>query len=496
MPEGVTNNPAPALVEYAPFRHRDFTAPRDALIHPWFAGHGYVSLRVELRGSGDSGGLPQDEYVSQEQDDAVEALEWIAAQDWCDGSTGMFGMSWGAFSALQVASREPPSLKAIIPVHGTDDRFADDIHYKGGCLMGAGLSWGTLYTLYTMRPPDPELSGEAWKERWLERFDQCQLLLPEWMSHQSRDDYWRHGSISEDYTQLSCPVLVICGWADGYTNAALRMAEHLSESSRVIIGPWAHSYPHLARPGPQVGFLQEAVKWWDRWLKGVDNGIERLPRVRLWLQDAVPPASSYNERDGEWLAFDQWPSPVVYPSNWFLQPSRLEDSRNEESVVGIKSPLANAINGPEWLPHGVGPELPVDQRVEDEGSLCFDTAVLETEMVICGAPVLKLRLRTDIPAGIVCVRLVDLFEDDRATQISYGLLNLVHRNGLDHPEPLTPGKWIDVEVQLNDISQRVPIGHRLRASVSTQAWPLVWPASRTMTLELLLGKSILTLPLL
>ena len=92
IPEGATDNPVPALVEYAPFRHRDFTAPRDALIHPWFAGHGYVSLRVELRGSGDSGGLPQDEYVLQEQDDALEALEWIAAQDWCDGSTGMFGM--------------------------------------------------------------------------------------------------------------------------------------------------------------------------------------------------------------------------------------------------------------------------------------------------------------------------------------------------------------------------------------------------------------------
>ncbi len=496
MPEGATDNPVPALVEYAPFRHRDFTAPRDALIHPWFAGHGYASLRVELRGSGDSGGLPGDEYVLQEQDDALEALEWIAAQDWCDGSTGMFGMSWGAFSALQVASRQPPSLKAIIPVHGTDDRFTDDIHYKGGCLMGAGLSWGTLYTLYMMRPADPDISGEAWKQRWLERFDQCQLLLPEWMSHQSRDDYWRHGSICENYSRLDCPVLVIGGWADGYTNAALRMAEHLPESCRVIIGPWAHSYPHLARPGPQVGFLQEAVKWWDRWLKGVDNGIERLPRVRLWLQNSVPPASSYNQRDGEWLAFDQWPSPVVCRSSRFMQPDKLDDSRGKESVVGIKSPLANAINSPEWLPHGVGPELPVDQRDEDEGSLCFDTTVLEREIAICGAPTLKLRLRTDTRAGMVCVRLVDMLEDGHATQISYGLLNLQHRKGPDRPEPLTPGKWIDVEVQLNDIAQKVPAGHRLRVSVSTQAWPLVWPAARAMTLELRMGKSTLTLPLL
>lgn len=126
-------NPVPALVEYAPFRHRDFTYPRDAIIHPWFAGHGYASIRLEPAGSQDSDGPPMDEYVAREQEDCVEALAWIAAQDWCAGTTGMFGMSWGAFSALQVAALRPPSLKAIIPVHGTDDRYNDDIHYKGGC---------------------------------------------------------------------------------------------------------------------------------------------------------------------------------------------------------------------------------------------------------------------------------------------------------------------------------------------------------------------------
>jgi len=496
MPVEAADNPVPALVEYAPFRHRDFTAPRDALIHPWFAGHGYASLRVELRGSGDSGGLPQDEYVLQEQDDALEALEWIAAQDWCDGSTGMFGMSWGAFSALQVAARQPASLKAIIPVHGTDDRFADDIHYKNGCLLSAGLSWGTLNTLYMMRPPDPDLSGEAWRQRWLERFDSCPLLLAEWMSHQYKDHYWRHGSISEDYSKMNCPALVVCGWADGYTNAAMRMAEHLPESCRVLIGPWAHTYPHLAQPGPQVGFLQEAVKWWDHWLKGVDNGVDQLSRVRLWLQDAVTPAHSYSMRDGQWLALEAWPYPDIEQRTWFLQSGGLEGFETEEADMKIRSPLAIAINGPEWLPHGVGPELPVDQRSEDQGSLCFDTAVLDSELVICGAAVLKLRLRTDTRAGIVHVRLVDLFEDGQATQISYGLLNLVHRNGLDQPEPVTRGEWMDVEVPFNDIAQRVPAGHRLRVAVSTQAWPLVWPAPQTMTLDMCLGKSTLTLPLL
>ncbi len=496
IPECAAEEPVPALVEYAPFRHRDFTAPRDALIHPWFAGHGYACLRIELRGSGDSGGMPQDEYVIQEQDDAMEALEWVSKQPWCDGSTGMFGMSWGAFSALQVAARQPASLKAIIPVHGTDDRFTDDIHYKGGCLLTAGLSWGTLSTLYMMRPPDPELSGEFWRQRWLERFDGCPLVLSEWMSHQYRDSYWRHGSISEDYAKLTCPVLVVCGWADGYTNAAMRMAEQLPECSQVLIGPWAHTYPHLARPGPQGDFLQEALKWWDRWLKGIDNKVESQPRVRLWLQDSALPASSYHRRNGQWLAFKHWPCPDISGEIWNLQPGQLEKSCAVESSMFIKTPLANAITGPEWLPHGVGPELPVDQQSEDDGSLCFDSPVLDTELVICGAAVLKLRLRSDKAQGIVYARLVDLLPDGEATQISYGVLNLAHGKGLDQPAALDPGRWIDMEIRLNDIAQRIPVGHRLRISVSTQAWPLVWTAPEVMTLELLSGRSQLILPLL
>ena len=495
LPVDAEENPVPAVIEYAPFRHRDFTAPRDALIHPWFAGHGYASLRVELRGSGDSTGLPQDEYVQQEQDDALQALAWIAQQDWCDGNTGMFGMSWGAFSALQVAARRPPSLKTIIPVHGTDDRFADDIHYKGGCLLGAGLSWGTLYTLYMMRPPDPELSGEAWRQRWLERFDDCPLVLEQWMKHQYCDDYWRHGSISEDYSGLGCPALVVCGWADGYTNAAMRMARSLPESSRVLIGPWAHTYPHLAQPGPQAGFLQEAVKWWDRWLKGVKEQADP-PRLRLWLQESATPASSYARRDGQWLDFESWPSPSVSRETRYLHPGKLESKPPAKSVVEIESPLANAINGPEWLPHGVGPELPVDQREEDAGSLCFDSEVLQTDLLLCGAAELRLRLCSNAPGGIVSVRLVDLFEEGHAALVSYGLLNLAHRDGLDRPITPLAGEWYDVTLRLDEITQRIPAGHRLRVSVSTQAWPLVWPAAQNMKLQLQLAECALTLPLL
>ena len=156
MPEDAEENPVPALLEYLPYRKRDGTIVRDALTHPYFAGHGYAAVRVDMRGNGDSDGLMHDEYAKQEQDDALEVIAWLARQPWCTGKVGMIGISWGGFNALQVAARKPPALKAIITICSTDDRYADDIHYKGGCLLNEILGWAATMLAYSSRPPDPE----------------------------------------------------------------------------------------------------------------------------------------------------------------------------------------------------------------------------------------------------------------------------------------------------------------------------------------------------
>src|ERR1700682_4918728 len=159
LPEDAERDPVPAILEYLPYRKRDGTYDRDALTHPYFAGHGYAGVRVDIRGSGESDGLLSDEYSLREQDDALEVIEWLAAQPWCSGAVGMMGISWGGFNALQVAARRPPALKAIITVYSTDDRYADDIHYKGGCLLNDNLWWGSIMLAYQGRPPDPLLYG-------------------------------------------------------------------------------------------------------------------------------------------------------------------------------------------------------------------------------------------------------------------------------------------------------------------------------------------------
>ena len=215
MPEDAEENPVPAILEYIPYRKRDFTRPRDAHTHPYFAGHGYACVRVDIRGSGDSEGVLKDEYIQQELDDGCEILKWIASQPWCTGDIGMIGISWGGFNGLQIAAMQPPELKAVISLSSTDDRYADDVHYMGGCMLTDNLSWASTMFAYNSLPPDPALVGDRWRDQWFERLEGSGLWLETWLQHQRRDDYWRHGSVCEDFSAIKTPVMAVSGWADG-----------------------------------------------------------------------------------------------------------------------------------------------------------------------------------------------------------------------------------------------------------------------------------------
>ena len=161
MPKDAEANPVPLILEHLPYRKRDGTIVRDSITHPWMAGQGYACVRVDMRGNGDSEGLMEDEYTAQELQDACDVIVWATAQPWCSGTAGMMGISWGGFNSLQVAALRPPALKAIITICSTADRFADDIHFKGGCLLGENFAWAANMLSYSSRPPDPALVGDG-----------------------------------------------------------------------------------------------------------------------------------------------------------------------------------------------------------------------------------------------------------------------------------------------------------------------------------------------
>ncbi len=496
VPEGAEHDPVPAILEYIPYRKRDSIRPRDETMHPYFAGHGYACARVDLRGSGDSEGVLRDEYLEQELADGLQVLRWIAEQPWCDGSVGMIGISWGGFNGLQLAARQPPELKALITASSTDDRYADDVHHMGGCLLGDNLSWASTMFAYNSLPPDPEIVGERWREMWFERLRGSGLWLDTWLRHQRRDEYWRHGSVCEDYAAIGCPVMAVSGWADGYSNAVFRLLASLGVPRKGLIGPWSHKYPHLGVPGPAIGFLQECLRWWDQWLKGIETGIMREPMLRVWMQDSVPPTTRYRTRPGRWVAEPSWPSPNVEQRRLPLVPGRIlrPDERVPETALSIQSPLSVGLFAGKWCSYAAAPDLPHDQRQEDGGALVFDSAPLEERLEILGAPAVELELASDKPVAMVAVRLSDVAPDHKATRVTYGLLNLTHRNGGEHPEYLEPGVRYRVRVQLNHIAQVFPEGHCLRISVSTSYWPLAWPSPESVRLLVYAGASAVTLP--
>lgn len=497
LPEGAEAQPVPAILEYIPYRKRDVTRERDAITHAYFAGHGYACVRVDIRGSGDSEGVLDDEYLPQEQHDGVEVLRWMAAQPWCNGNIGMIGISWGGFNGLQIAALQPPELKTIITLSSTDDRYADDIHYMGGCLLGDNQSWAAIMFAYGACPPDPAIVGEGWRQQWLHRLEHTEPWLHKWLHHQHRDDYWRQGSVCEDFSAIQCPVFAISGWADGYSNAVFRLLANLDVPRKGLIGPWGHKYPHLGVPGPAIGFLQEALRWWDTWLKGEENGLMDEPMLRVWMQESVPPTTSYKTRPGRWVSEPHWPSPrlqertLVFTPGWMVPP---EEAPSELPLI-VRSPLSVGLFAGRWCSFTATPDLPHDQREEDGGALVFESWALDEEIEILGAPVVELELMSDKPVAMVAVRLSDVTPDGRATRVTYGLQNLTHRNGSATPEPLEPGTRYRVQVQLNEIAQAFPAGNRLRISVSTSYWPIAWPPPEPTMLTIFTEVSQLKLPI-
>ncbi|GLV80031.1 CocE/NonD family hydrolase [Streptomyces hygroscopicus] len=500
-PTSSDEEPVPAVLEYIPYRKRDLTAVRDSIHHPYIAGHGYACVRVDLRGTGESEGVLTDEYLEGEQSDAEEVLAWLAEQPWCDGTTGMMGISWGAFAALQVAARRPPSLRAIVIASFTDDRYADDMHYMGGALLSDNLAEAGTMFAYATCPPDPAVVGERWRDMWHERLENARPWVLEWLRHQRRDDYWRHASVCEDYRAVRCPVLASSGWADGYSNAVTRLLGHLDVPRKGLIGPWSHKYPHLGEPGPAIGYLQEVVRWWDHWLKGVDNGVMDGPMLRTWMQDSVPPSTSYEERPGRWVSEPQWPSPNVEPVAHPLTRHRIGDPGDTPpgqephgAALTVQSPLSVGQFAGKWASYNAPPDLPYDQREEDGGSLVFDTEALTERVEILGSPSVELELSVSEPVAMVAARLSDVAPDGRATRVTYGLLNLTHRDAIGTPEPLEPGRRYRARVQLNGVAQAFPPGHRIRLSLSTSYWPLAWPPPKPVLLSVYEGASTLTLP--
>jgi uncharacterized protein len=478
----------PAVFDYYPYRKDDLTATA-LRYHHYLARRGFVALRLDVRGTGGSEGVVEDEYSLQEQLDAVEAIDWMSKQPWCNGNVGMFGSSYGGFNSLQVAMHRPPALKAICPMYFTDNRYTDDCHYKGGTLqmlydMG---TYGLSMVVQNALPPYPA-GTERWAEVWEERLRGNEPWIIRWLEHQTYDEQWKHGSLCEDYGAIQCAALLIGGWRDGYTNCNLRVFQHLRGPKKALIGPWLHVAPDVGIPGPRIDHLHEMARFYDYWLKGVDNGVMDEPPIAVYMQTYDPPEAERKLTSGFWRHEPGWPLERSSERTLYLaEHGTLQDQPQiEESSISYDyNPTVGTTFG--MFSAGSPLVLPMDQRLEDAFSPGWTSAPLDEPIEILGHPRAILHLAASAEIASVVVRLIDVAPDGTAALVTKGVLNLTHRESHVRPAPLVPGQVYEVAVELDATGWRFEDGHCIRVGLSGADFPNSWPTPTPHTTSVAFG---------
>jgi uncharacterized protein len=466
----------PALLEYLPYRKDDDDAVSDYGHHAYFARHGYVGARVDVRGFGNSSGVqPSREYSAQEQEDGERVIAWLARQRWSNGKVGMLGISWGGFNSIQMAMRRPPALKAILAIAATEALFTEDVHYMDGIMHVDEFE--VSMDLDQGRSGAPTFPLD--EDTLTKRMDSTPWSL-DYFRHQRNGAFWR--APIRGLKDIQIPCFLIAGLQDGYRNSVVRMLEQVRAPVHAWVGPWNHDFPNQSIYGPRVEWRDQAVRWFDHWLKGVDNGVEHDPQVLFYQQGTHPPGAEPQDVPGDWRA-ETWPPAGLRSVTWFLAPNHQL----------IPTPAPFATDHLRYVPSaGVEAgfwwgELLGDQRPVDAYSLTYDSAPLETDVAMLGRAHVRLLASADAPLADWFVRLEDVAEDGRVTAITGAGLNGAQRQSTERPEPLVPGTEYALDIDLYLSSWVWGHGHRIRIAISNAQWPMLWPTPYPMTTTLRLG---------
>ncbi|HEX5113724.1 MAG TPA: CocE/NonD family hydrolase [Pseudonocardiaceae bacterium] len=429
----VRAEPVPALVSLLPYRKDALGGIGAAAALRWFAAHGFATLLVDVRGTGSSDGRIRPAFDPGEADDGVAAIEWAARQPWCTGAVGMWGHSYGAVTTLRTAARRPEPLKAIIPVMGFLDAERDFIHPCGvtGCLASLGI-WGLGSVLNHVLPPLRDHDDVVERQRWRRRLDENRPYVLDLFRHPAGHPAWRDRVI--DAAAITAPAFCVAGWRDLFVEGSLRAYENIVAPKKLLVGPWLHTMPEDS-PFEPVDFPRLALRWWDRWLLGIDNGVDRDPPVTLYLQGDGP----------SWRHYESWPPPAKTTTLTGVPHGR------PGPVVGVHSGL--------WGIPTSGFGLPQDQHDDDLRSQSFTGRPLDEPLRIIGRPTVA--VATQNACQRLVVKLADVDPDGRSTLISGGITVAAS----DQPCTLEPVAYV------------VPAGHRLRVVITTDAFPRLWPSS-------------------
>jgi uncharacterized protein len=484
MPDGAKpDDKFPVILEYLPYRKDDWSLARDWNLHSYFVRRGYVTARVDIRGTGASDGNPPDrEYSDQEQQDGLEVIDWLSKQTWTNGNVGMMGISWGGFNAIQMALLHPPALKAIIAACATEELFHDDIHYIDGLMHVDEFELGMDLQLGLTRAPDYPTDEKSLAER----FDAAPWFLL-YLRQQRDGPFWRRASVAANhYADYKVPTFLVGGFLDGYRDSIPRFFEHVKAPVKAILGPWNHSFPHDADPGPAIEWRDEATRWWDYWLKGKQNGILDEPRFEVFMRHWYAPDPNISEVPGEWRAEKTWPPRDASTETLFFQqdhslgtiaPATRDTSQHELKYV----PSIGLEAGFWWG------DFTTDQRPIDAYSLVYDSAPLAKDTAILGRPRVILQALASAPLADWFARLSDVAPDGTVTMITGAGQSGAQLKDAANPANLVPGQAYLIPIELHVTSWVFPAGHKIRLAISNSLWPMIWPTPYPMTTSLYLG---------
>ncbi len=489
----------PALVERVPYE----LVWRSRANGELYARHGYAVVAQNVRGTYASEGRYshfRDDGWGENQD-GYDTIEWVARQPWSDGQVGMLDGSFSGVTQYLVAPTRPPHLRALFVRQATGDLHRD-MFFRGGAHLLAGLRNFVVHSFLIPqlgRGPGA-LASESTRDRVERAAAELEsslrhLPLKSWppiegladwyweiLDHPDYGPCWWPTSLSRVYDQVDTPILHLSGWFDPFRVGNLRAFAGIRargrsaacrDAQRLIVGPWLHGADFIGQRqvgeldfGPEAAFDLHAwrLRWYDHWLKGVENGVMDGPPVRLFLMGT-----------NRWIGLSDWPpTEVTYRPLYLAGGAEPDRGRLTLDLPPTDDPPDRFAYDPDDPVPSLGRGLqspPPDYRPIEDRVLTYTSAVLEEDLHIVGPIKAVLHAASSAPDTDWVVRLCDVWPDGRSIALCDGILRARYRDSFQRPAPMQPGQVYRFEVDLRATAQTFPAGHRLRVHVTSSDFP-------------------------
>jgi putative CocE/NonD family hydrolase len=471
----------PVILERTPYNKGSEITPN----YQAFVDRGYAVVVQDVRGRYASEGTF--DALRQEPADGDDTLNWIARQPWSDGKIGMIGGSYRGIVQWKAALLNNPHLKAIFPVVSGDDDYRDRFYSPGGAMkLGHRLLWisenlkapgyHTDFQKYVLHLPlrTSDVAATGWATG----------LYRDIAAHPSYDSFWRRLSVREQIAKIKIPVFSVGGWYDNFVESDLDAYAALRKTSglnRIVVGPWPHnmSYRFMETdfgPDAWLPIRTMQIEWFDQWLMGKDSALLSQPPVKLFVMGA-----------NRWRDEREWPPAQARPRKLYLESHGQANTMDGDGVLDDSAPR----QGPEdhfiFDPRNptptrggavccnpkVFPWGPMDQRpVERRGDvLVYTSKPLKHDTEVIGPVQAVLYIATSAKDTDFTAKLVDVFPDGYARNLTDGILRLRYRNSLDAPELAKAGEVYRITIDAGVTSNVFLKGHRIRLEISSSNFP-------------------------